>query len=324
MTTPLVDMVQIERRFGGNKSLLGRTKPTIFAVRPLNLSILEGETFGIVGESGCGKSTLASMLVGLEQPNQGSIKINGQSIQGSNSKHRKNLAKIVQFVFQDSLSSLNPRKTIGQALEAPMIHLLGLERRERKRELEHLMTSVNLHPEFLNRYPHEFSGGQVQRICIARALAAKPKLLVLDEPVSALDVSVQAQILNLLDELKVKYGLTYVFISHDLSVVEAICDRVMVMYFGSIVELAPTKLIFKHPKHPYTRLLIQSVPMLGKKNSSTTAELSELPDPLNPPKGCAFAGRCDYALNICKTQQPSLESTTSNSQSVSCFLNSQI
>lgn len=320
MTAPLLEAIQVERRFGGGRTLLGRAKPTTFAVQSLNLSITEGETVGIVGESGCGKSTLARMLVGLDQPSCGLIKMEGRAIQNNDSKQRKELAGKVQLVFQDSVSSLNPRKTIRQILEAPMIHLLGLKQEERTHDLERLMTAVNLLPEFLDRYPHEFSGGQAQRIGIARALAARPKLLVLDEPVSALDVSVQAQILNLLEEIKAKYGLTYIFISHDLSVVEAISDRVVVMYFGSVVELASAKALFEDPKHPYTRLLFRSVPLPGRKNLFGEAEIAELPDPLNPPKGCAFAGRCDMVSSICKNRKPELEDIVPKTRSVSCFM----
>lgn len=320
MTAPLLEAIQVERRFGGGKTLLGRAKPTTFAVQSLNLSVTEGETVGIVGESGCGKSTLARMLVGLDQPSHGLIKIEGRAIQNNDSKQRKELARKVQFVFQDSVSSLNPRKTIRQTLEAPMIHLLGLKQKERAHDLERLMTAVNLPSEFLDRYPHEFSGGQAQRIGIARALAARPKLLVLDEPVSALDVSVQAQILNLLGEIKAKYGLTYIFISHDLSVVEAISDRVVVMYFGSVVELASAKALFEDPKHPYTRLLFCSVPLPGKKSLFGEVENAELPDPLNPPKGCAFVSRCDMASSICKNQKPNLIDIISKTHSVSCFM----
>lgn len=323
MTAPLLEAIQVERRFGGGKTLLGRAKPSVLAVQSLNLSIMEGETVGIVGESGCGKSTLARMLVGLDQPSRGLIKIEGRAIQNSNSRQRKELAGKIQFVFQDSVSSLNPRKTIRQILEAPMIHLLGLKQEERMRDLERLMAAVNLRPEFLDRYPHEFSGGQAQRIGIARALAARPKLLVLDEPVSALDVSVQAQILNLLNEIKAEYGLTYVFISHDLSVVEAVSDRVMVMYFGSVVEFAPAKALFEDPKHPYTRLLFRSVPLPGRKSLFGEVENTELPDPLNPPKGCAFAGRCNIVSSICKKQKPDLVNIDSKTHSVSCFMVSQ-
>ena len=320
MSKYLLEAIQVERQFGGGKSFFGKKKPSIYAVRKLDLTVSEGETLGIVGESGCGKSTLARMLVGLDKPSQGEIKINEQTIQIKNSRERRELAKQIQYVFQDSSTSLNPRKTIRQALEAPMIHLLELSKQEREHDLKYLMQAVNLREEFLDRYPHEFSGGQAQRIGIARALAARPKLLVLDEPVSALDVSVQAQVLNLLAEIKSKFNLTYIFISHDLSVVESISDRVMVMYFGSVVELALTKDLFTEPKHPYTRLLFESVPLVDKKIKVKEVKTTELPDPLNPPKGCAFASRCDLVSDICQKQEPNLEDLSSQTRKVSCFM----
>ena len=212
-------------------------------------------------------------------------------------------------MFQDPIASLNPRKTIRKSLEAPLRHLLGLDAEARAARLESLLAAVNLAPEFLDRYPHEFSGGQAQRIGIARALAAEPALLVLDEPVSALDVSVQAQVLTLLDDLKDRFGLTYVFISHDLSVVETISDRVAVMYFGRVVEIGPSRQVFGAPRHPYTHLLLRSAPAPGKKSQVPEDANTELPDPYNPPPGCAFRARCPRATDLCATDRPKLDAT---------------
>ncbi|UEM18427.1 ATP-binding cassette domain-containing protein [Skermanella mucosa] len=254
MNAPLLEARDLHKSFGGGG---WSRKPAIRAVDGVGLTVRPGETLGIVGESGSGKSTLARMLVGLEEPTAGTVLIDDAEVGRRRSReiHRK-----VQFVFQDPSGALNPRKTISRILEAPLIHLLGTPKPDRRRRVEELMDLVNLRPEFLDRYPHELSGGQAQRIGIARALAADPRLIVLDEPVSALDVSIQAQILNLLNQLKTDLGLAYVFISHDLAVVESLCDTVAVMHRGRIVEQAPRRTLFGAPKHPYTRTLLASVP----------------------------------------------------------------
>lgn len=309
----------LTRIFGGGKNLFRVPQPAVHAVRSVQLEIRQGETLGIVGESGCGKSTLARMLVGLDHPSAGDIQLEGSSLAEMMSKDKAVLARRIQYVFQDPVSSLNPRKTIRTILESPMIHLLGLNRAEREKRLNELMDAVNLRPEFLSRYPHEFSGGQAQRIGIARALAADPKILVLDEPVSALDVSVQAQVLNLLADLKEQFGLTYVFISHDLSVVESISDRVAVMYFGRVVENASAAELFKAPRHPYTKLLFDSVPLPGKKGVKGEDGTAELPDPLNPPAGCAFAPRCPKAQDRCKESDPPLVDDAGGRHPTACY-----
>jgi len=300
----LMEIRDLTRTFGGGRTIFGTTKPSLQAVRGLSLDLKKGETLGVVGESGCGKSTLARMLVGLDKPSTGTIRLDGEDLTTAGTRA---LARRVQYVFQDPVSSLNPRQTIRTILEAPMRHLLGLRSEERERRLEALIEDVNLRPEFLERYPHEFSGGQAQRIGIARALAAEPDIIVLDEPVSALDVSVQAQVLNLLDRLKTERQLTYVFISHDLSVVESVSTRVAVMYFGSVVEEAPGRAMFRAPLHPYTKLLIGSAPIPGRKRGKTADDIAELPDPYNPPPGCPFAPRCPKVEADCRESPPPLE-----------------
>ena len=316
---PLLQIDSLERRFGGKRQLFGGRTPTVHAVQGIQLDLDEGRTLGIVGESGCGKSTLARMLVGLDRPSAGNIRLAGHDIEGGRTADGEPLASLVQYVFQDPVSSLNPRKTVRQILSAPMIYLLKMERAARERRLEELMDAVNLRPEFLDRYPHEFSGGQAQRIGIARALAANPSIVVLDEPVSALDVSVQAQVLNLLADLKRQFGLTYIFISHDLSVVESISDRVAVMYFGRIVELAPARRLFGAPRHPYTRLLLDSAPVPGKRHIQSESEPAELPNPFAPPPGCAFAARCARATAECLQAVPALDSGDDPEALAACY-----
>jgi len=309
MSDALLVVEGLARTFGGGRSLLGRPLPALRAVRGVDLTIRAGETLGVVGESGCGKSTLARMLVGLDQPSSGRIEFDGADLAKLSTADPRALARKVQYVFQDPIASLNPRKTIRQALEAPMIRLLGLDQSNRRQRLSDLMASVHLRPEFLDRYPHEFSGGQAQRIGIARALAANPKLIVLDEPVSALDVSIQAQILKLLAELKRDLALTYVFISHDLAVVESVSDRVAVMYFGRVVEIGTVRTLYSQPGHPYTRLLIRSAPVPGRTDIASEEGLQGLPDPFAPPRGCAFAARCSQTQEDCLSRQPELSET---------------
>ncbi len=284
---------------------LFRKASVVRAVRPVSFAVETGETLGIVGESGCGKSTLARMLVGLIEPTTGQIEIEGRPLDNADPAA---FGRLIQYVFQDPVSSLNPRKTIRQIMEAPLKRLHGMDRASRSARIAEIFASVNLREEFLDRYPHEFSGGQAQRIGVARALAAAPRIMVLDEPVSALDVSVQAQVLNLLAELRAAFDLTYLFISHDLAVVEAVSDRIMVLYFGSVVEIGPASDVFKTPRHPYTRLLADSAPVVGRPLRAPEQKDSELPDPLNPPPGCAFAGRCPRATERCLTAEPQMRS----------------
>ncbi|HSS62928.1 MAG TPA: oligopeptide/dipeptide ABC transporter ATP-binding protein [Gammaproteobacteria bacterium] len=318
MTGIVLSAQAVERRFGGGRTLLGRRKPEVHAVQSLDLDVQNGETLGVVGESGCGKSTLARMLVGLDRPTSGSIRMHGDDLVRMAETDPRALARTIQYVFQDPASSLNPRKTIRDILSAPMIHLLRQVPSSRKHRLEKLLDAVNLPAEVLSRYPHEFSGGQAQRIVIARALAAEPRIIILDEPVSALDVSIQAQVLNLLSDLKDRFGLTYIFISHDLAVVESISDRVAVMYFGRIVELGNAATLFRAPRHPYTRLLLDSAPVPGKRKIKSEMDTAEVPDPLHPPPGCAFAPRCPRAEDFCRRQRPLLEPRNGAAQAAAC------
>jgi peptide/nickel transport system ATP-binding protein len=313
--TEALKLIALSKIFPVGRSLFGNPTGSVKAVHPLTLSVRQGETLGIVGESGCGKSTLARMLVGLLEPTTGTIEIEGAALDNADPAE---FGKRIQYVFQDPISSLNPRKTIRQIMEAPLKRLHRMPAAERRKRISEIFDSVNLREEFLDRYPHEFSGGQAQRIGIARALAAQARILILDEPVSALDVSVQAQVLNLLADLRTKFGLTYLFISHDLAVVEAVSDRIAVLYFGSVVEMGPAEEVFSAPRHPYTKLLAESAPVVGRPLTAPEAEGAELPDPLNPPKGCAFAARCPIATDTCRSSTPSLSPIGERSE-VACF-----
>lgn len=304
--TPILHVHAASKRFGGERRLIGAPTPTIRAVHEVDLELYAGDSLGVVGESGCGKSTLARMIMGIIPPSAGEIYFRGEDVTGITGERRRELYRRIQFVFQDPQSSLNPRKTVRQILETPMSELLGLERQARETRLLELMDLVNMRPEFLDRHPHEFSGGQAQRIGIARALAPDPELLILDEPVSALDVSIQAQILKLLLSLKRDLNLTYLFISHDLAVVDYLCDRVAVMYLGGVVEQGTAEQIFDAPRHPYTHVLLGSVPEPGNYESTRLKLEGELPDPSNPPTGCPFAPRCYRVQDRCRAAPPPL------------------
>ncbi len=313
--TAALKLTDLSKTFEVGKSLFGTGKGRVHAVRPVTLTVEKGETLGIVGESGCGKSTLARMLVGLLPVSTGTIEIEGAALDNADPAV---FGRKIQYVFQDPISSLNPRKTIRQVMDAPLKQLHNMSKPERARRIAEIFAAVNLREDFLDRYPHEFSGGQAQRIGIARALAAEANILILDEPVSALDVSVQAQVLNLLADLKSEFGLTYLFISHDLAVVEAVSDRVAVLYFGSVVEVGRAEDIFARPRHPYTRLLADSAPVVGRPLTAPEGKDAELPDPLNPPTGCAFRARCAFATEACAASAPDL-TDLDPSHSVACF-----
>ncbi|MEI8610046.1 ATP-binding cassette domain-containing protein [Enterovibrio sp. Hal110] len=312
--TAALQIQHLKKTYYFKKPMFAPALPGVKAVRTISFDVAQGETLGIVGESGCGKSTLARMLVGLTTPTDGRVLVEGKALSPTEPEEN---GKRIQYVFQDPISSLNPRKTIRQLMEVPLIYLHGMDAATREARIREIFSQVGLREEFLDRYPHEFSGGQAQRIGIARALAADARILVLDEPVSALDVSVQAQVLNLLATLKASLSLTYLFISHDLAVVEAVSDRVAVMYFGALVELAPAEMIFNSPKHPYTQLLANSAPVVGRPLQVPTQH-AELPDPLNPPKGCAFAGRCPRAQDVCFAAPPPLTKMKEN-EFVACY-----
>lgn len=319
MSGAIMETIGVYKRFGGGRSLIGAAKPTIHAVTDVSIRVQTGQTLGVVGESGCGKSTLARMLVGLDLPSQGEITFKGENLDALLKRDKIRFRRQVQFVFQDTLSSLNPRKTVRQILETPLKNLLNMPAPDRRQRVAQLMERVGLRPEFVERYPHEFSGGQAQRIGIARALAAEARLLVLDEPVSALDVSIQAQILNLLRQLKSELNLTFVFISHDLAVVENLCDTVAVMYLGRLVELADRQSLFARPLHPYTRLLLSSVPVPGKRAAAPVSLHGELPNPAAPPPGCPFASRCPQAVEKCSQTPPPLQDKA-DGRKVACYL----
>ncbi len=301
--TAALEITELHKTFAVGKRLIGPPRAHVRAVQPLTLTINKGETLGIVGESGCGKSTLARMLVGLEEPSGGQIKIEGEVLSTADPVA---FGRRIQYVFQDPVSSLNPRQTIRQIMEAPLKHLHGMSKAARAGRIAEIFSAVNLRLDCLDRYPHEFSGGQAQRIVIGRALAADARILILDEPVSALDVSIQAQVLNLLSDLKEKFDLTYLFISHDLAVVEAISDRIAVLYFGSVVEFGPAIQVFSKPRHPYTKLLAESAPIVGRPLTAPEGRETEMPDPHSPPQGCAFRARCSRALNECGLERPEL------------------
>jgi oligopeptide transport system ATP-binding protein len=308
----LLDVTAISKRFPARRPLVdllrGRPRLAVHAVEEVSLDVRKGETLGIVGESGCGKSTLARCLVRLHEPDGGAISFDGRDVLGMEGPARRAFNRQVQMVFQDPYSSLNPRMTVGATLaEALHVHAI-VPRPDIPARVRALLDLVHLPADAAERYPHEFSGGQRQRIGIARALAVEPSLIIADEPVSALDVSVQAAIVNLFMELQDRLGLTLVFITHDLRLVKHMTHRVAVMYLGRIVEVGPTAALFAKPRHPYTQALIRAVPMVRPGHRSTdVAVTGELPSPLAPPPGCAFHPRCPRAVAACSTAVPVLE-----------------
>ncbi len=311
MTTPLIEAVDIAKSFAVRPTPFAPRK-TLKAVDGVTLQIRPGETLGLAGESGCGKSTVGKILVGLLAPDGGTMRFRGKEMGTASKDEYAAFRKDVQMIFQDPFSSLNPRMRVGEIIGEPLaIHRIVPKEERRKRVLE-LMGMVGLSAEQINRYPHEFSGGQRQRIGIARALAVSPKLIVADEPVSALDLSIQAQIINLLDELKKTLGLSYLFIAHDLSVIRHLSDRVAVMYLGRIVETGRRDDIFNRFRHPYTEALLSAVPRVATGPQKKRIILSgEPPSPLDPPQGCPFHPRCPYAEPVCTAVRPPLEEKAS-------------
>jgi oligopeptide/dipeptide ABC transporter ATP-binding protein len=308
----LLEMQDVVKHFPITQGIIfQRQIGAVQAVDGVSLSVRAGETLGLVGESGCGKSTTARVIMRLLEPTSGTITYQGEDITHIHGEKLKALRREMQMIFQDPYSSLNPRKTIGSIIAEPYaIHGLKTGDGERKRAVQDLMDRVGLNPEHYNRYPHEFSGGQRQRIGVARALALQPKVIVADEPVSALDVSIQAQVLNLLRELQRELGLTLIFIAHDLSVVRHMCDRVAVMYLGKIVELASSEELYAHPRMPYTGALMSAVPVADPKLAAQKKRqvlAGDVPSPTNPPPACRFHTRCWKAQDICRQEAPPLE-----------------
>ncbi|MFJ3897587.1 ABC transporter ATP-binding protein [Streptomyces sp. NPDC090083] len=306
----LLKVEGLKKHFPIKKGILQRQVAAVKAVDGIDFEVRKGETLGVVGESGCGKSTMGRVITRLQDPTGGSIHFEGQDITTLNSAGMRPLRRDIQMIFQDPYGSLNPRHTIGSIVSAPF-RLQGVEPEGGvKKEVQRLLELVGLSPEHFNRYPHEFSGGQRQRIGIARALALKPKLVVADEPVSALDVSIQAQVVNLMDDLQSELGLTYVIIAHDLSVVRHVSDRIAVMYLGKIVELADRTSLYEAPMHPYTKALMSAVPVPDPKRRGAKSERillkGDVPSPISPPSGCRFHTRCWKATEICKTSEPQL------------------
>ena len=303
----LVEIRGLTKEFAAGSSTWSRRKNVVHAVSGVNLDIYEGETLALVGESGCGKSTLGRLILNLIEPTAGTVTFDGKVMQELKQEEMRQLRKEMQLIFQDPYASLNPRWSIrdivAEPLETHKVYKTAAETTERVKEL---VKKCGIRPEFINRYPHQFSGGQRQRVGIARALALNPRLIVCDEPVSALDVSIQAQVLNLLADLQTEFKLTYLFISHDLSVVRYLSDRVCVMFLGKICEIGNTKDVYEDPKHPYTRFLLEAVPKPDPtiRKEDKNMLIGEIPSPVNPPSGCRFHTRCPYASERCSQEEP--------------------
>jgi peptide/nickel transport system ATP-binding protein/oligopeptide transport system ATP-binding protein len=307
----LVEVRGLVKHFPLTRGIIFRKQiGAVRAVDGISFDVRRGETLGLVGETGCGKTTTARLLLRLLDPTAGSIRFEGREIAFVRGAPLRQLRREVQMIFQDPYSSLNPRKSVGSIVAEPLeIHRIEPDRRARQRRVQELMEQVGLNPEHYNRYPHEFSGGQRQRIGVARALAVGPKLIVADEPVSALDVSIQAQILNLLRDLQRELGITIVFIAHDLSVVRHVCDRVAVMYLGAIVEVADNETLYRHPRHPYTGALLSAVPVADPRSARARKRQvlsGDVPSPTAPPPACRFHTRCPKAQELCWTEAPPL------------------
>ena len=307
-TQKIIELKNLKKYFETNRKI-GKTRTYVKAVNDINLDVLEGEILGIVGESGCGKSTVGNLIMGLIEPTEGEVIINNTRWHGLTKKELKGKRRDIQMIFQDPFSSLNPRMKVFDIIAEPLITHNLLKGKALKEEIYKLLEQVGLSRNIANRYPHEFSGGQRQRIGIARAIALKPKVIICDEPVSALDVSIQAQILNLLKDLQEKLGLTFVFIGHGMPAIKFISDRIAVMYLGKVVELAEKENIFNETMHPYTRTLLNSIPILSpdERDNNYVDIIGEIPSPENPPSGCPFHPRCPLAQEKCKEIEPAFE-----------------
>jgi len=316
---PLLEALNLVKYYPIYGGVFLKEIASVKAVDGVNIAIQKGETVGLVGESGCGKTTFGRAILRLEEPTSGEVRFEGENILAYEHQQMRALRKQMQIIFQDPFSSLNPRKTVSHIIGEPLLIHGEKNRRERNERVLELLNVVGLRKEHMHRYPHQFSGGQRQRIGVARALALNPKLIVCDEAVSALDVSIQAQVLNLLKDLQEEFGLTYLFISHDLSVVEHISDRVAVMYLGKIVELANCKELYQKPLHPYTQALLCCLPIPDPTLKRDSIILrGDVPSPINPPKGCRFHTRCHYVQEICRQKEPELRAVESDHQAA-CF-----
>ena len=329
MSPPLIELEDVSKRFVKRLDLIERAlvllgadlhEESVLAVDAVNLKVEQCEVVGLVGESGCGKSTLARILTGIHSPSEGRLLFRGKDVEGLNATDRRDFLLKSQIIFQDPYGALNPRQRVRDIIsEAPLVYELW-PRAEIDDRLDSVMLKVGLDPSLKQRFPHQFSGGQRQRIGIARALAVNPDLLVCDEAVAALDVSIQAQVLNLFMDLRRDLGLTYVFISHDLGVIRHLADRVVIMYLGQIVESAPAGELFDEPNHPYSRALLEQVPRLDQRRQTFKTISGEIPSPLDPPLGCRFHTRCPFAMSRCRTEPPLLREISRNRMSA-CHLN---
>ena len=312
MHFPITRGIIFQRQVGAIKTVDG-----------LDFTLFRGETLGLVGESGCGKSTTGRAILQLHRPTGGAVLFEGKDLTKTGGEDLRKMRRRMQMIFQDPYASLNPRMTVGSIIGEPLeVHGIGSGRKDRQERVQGLLKTVGLNPYFVNRYPHEFSGGQRQRIGIARALAVNPAFIVCDEPISALDVSIQAQIINLLEDLQDELGLTYLFIAHDLSVVRHISDRIAVMYLGKIVELADRDELYANPKHPYTQALLSAVPIPDPQIEGQRRRMileGDVPSPANPPKGCNFSTRCPRVMDVCRTQDPPFKDY-GNGHYAACYL----
>ncbi len=306
-TAPLLKVSGIKKHFPIHSGILMRQTDTVYAVDGIDLEVGRGETIGLVGESGCGKSTLGRTLIRIYEPTSGEVIFNGQPFHKMSRSQLRPHRKDIQMIFQDPYSSLNPRMTIARIVAEPLRVHTDLDRQQRLQKVTQILTKVGLGAWALRRYPHEFSGGQRQRIAIARAIILQPQLIIADEPVSALDVSVQSQILNLMKDIQAEMGMSYLFIAHDLAVVKHMCQTIAVMYLGKIVEYADREQLFSNPLHPYTKALMDAIPVVGEKRLKDRVILGgDVPSPINPPSGCHFHPRCAYAKDICKQKRPEI------------------